>query len=336
MMRTSEEVMTRTDVRKFEPYVEAGPMTDCAGFHVQRLYPTDSQLARVVTNAGQPALSCLIQFIVEPLAVQGGSTKVRLHTRLYDRSRSLVGMWPPIGTEANDPEYPTSESVTISRRAHKPLDLDLVEDFIYDGSEDVFRDEDGQQVTVRKMRDHAYSHHCQTYRPLFAWRWRLTGLPRTVAYKVVWRGQDACWWLLFNFYDIELAEEKSRTALDPFRTYKAADFRRVAEPNKPLSSFFGFQSSRKSFFTNMLVLAAGFGLAYWKLPRWELVRAIYDNTALTTAGLVLGFLVADVAGPWILIRTICGLSRLRPTVLFFTRKVRGLRRHRSQPQGGVE
>jgi hypothetical protein len=111
--------------------------------------------------------------------------------------------------------------------------------------------------------------------------------------------------------------------LDPFREYKAVDFRRISDPDTPLSSFFGFQSSRKSFFTNMLVLGAGFCLAFWTLSRGRIVRAIYDNTALTTASLVLGFLLADVVGPWALIRAICGLSRLKPGKMFITRKVRG-------------
>ena len=129
-------------------------------------------------------------------------------------------------------------------------------------------------------------------------------------------------------YDIELAAETDRAALDPFRRYKTADFRRISDPDKPLSSFFGFQSSRKSFFTNMLVLAIGFSLSYWNLPRWGIFRAIYDNTALTTASLVLGFLMADVVGPWVLVRAICGLSRLRPKTIFQARKVWGLKKRR--------
>jgi hypothetical protein len=306
-------------------------MTDCAGFHVQRFYPQGSQLARVVTNAGKPALSCLLQFVVDPLAVRGGSTRARVHAHMHDRSHLLIGVWPPIERRAalaDDPGSPTPESVALYRHARHPLSLDFLDDFIYDDAEGVFRDEHGQEISVSEMLDHAYRDHCRTYQRLFAWKWRLTGLPRHAAFRIVWRDQDACWWLLFNCYDIELAAEQDRTAIDPFRRYKTVDFRRISDPDKPLSSFFGFQSSRKSFFTNMLILATVFSLAYWKLPRWGILRAIYENTALTTASLVLGFLIADVVGPAILVRVICSLSRIRPRTLFITRKVWGLKKRR--------
>jgi hypothetical protein len=51
------------------------------------------------------------------------------------------------------------------------------------------------------------------------------------------------------------------------------------------------------------------------------MRAVYSNTALSTAALVFGFLLADVLGPWLLISAVCGLSRLRPAVIFLVRKV---------------
>jgi len=88
------------------------------------------------------------------------------------------------------------------------------------------------------------------------------------------------------------------------------------------SHFFGFQSSKKSFLTNMLVVVA-VGLAlYWKGPRNGLFLAIYNNAALTTAAMVFVFLLADTVGPWLLIRMICVLSRWRDAVLFFMRKVK--------------
>ncbi|MGE5230855.1 MAG: hypothetical protein ACM3NS_03890, partial [Deltaproteobacteria bacterium] len=67
------------------------------------------------------------------------------------------------------------------------------------------------------------------------------------------------------------------------------------------SHFFGFQSSQKSFVTNLMVIAAGCVLLYWKGPRVGFLRAVYMNTALTTAALIFGFLMADWLGPWILI-----------------------------------
>jgi len=50
--------------------------------------------------------------------------------------------------------------------------------------------------------------------------------------------------------------------------------------------------------------------AYYVIPRLGLLRAIYANTALSTVALVFGFLMADQAVPFVLIATVCGLSRL--------------------------
>src|SRR3989475_8332054 len=119
-MKTSDEVISRTGIRLLEDYVDLGPMTDCAGFHVQRFYPQGSQLAQVVTNAGEPVLACLLQFIVDPLAVRGGSTRVRVHAHMHDRSHLLIGVWPPIERRTalvDDPHSPTPESVALYRRA---------------------------------------------------------------------------------------------------------------------------------------------------------------------------------------------------------------------------
>jgi hypothetical protein len=131
-------------------------------------------------------------------------------------------------------------------------------------------------------------------------------------------GQDAAMWLLLNFYDVELKDRKLRS---PIHKYTAGEFRRITEQAGERSHFFGFQSSQKSFFTNLIVLAAACVFLYWKGPRGGILHAIYRNPALTTAALVFGFLVADCVGPWLLIRLICLLSRLRLAAGFFTRKV---------------
>src|SRR5207245_6879198 len=104
--------------------------------------------------------------------------------------------------------------------------------------------------------------------------------------------------------------------LNPLHRYRPADFRRATDKPGERSNFFGFQSSQKSFLTNLAAVVAICLLAYWQGPREGLLRAIYDNTALTTAALVFAFLVADTLGPWLLIRTICVLSRFRDAVLF--------------------
>lgn len=215
---------------------------------------------------------------------------------------------------------PTLDSLHRFRRARKPLSLDFVQDYIYDAGDDRFIDDQGRSATPKQMLDHAYEEHCATMRRRFVWRWQFGSATRWVARNAVWRGQDGLLWLLLNFYDVELILKEERQ--DPFHKFKRSEFRRALEKEGERSHFFGFQSSRKSLFTNLVVLALGCAMLYYYAPRDGILRAIYQNNALTTAALVLGFFFADLLGPGLLIIGICGLSRLRPLVLFLIRKVR--------------
>ena len=170
-----------------------------------------------------------------------------------------------------------------------------------------------------------YKKHCRTLRLGFRVRWSMGSAGRLAIRRAVWWGQDAAMWVLFNFYDVELSDKNKKLResgrLSPFHKYKPSDFQRATDKPGERSHFFGFQSSQKSFFSNLLVVSAVCLLLYWKASREGLIRTIYNNTALTTAALVLGFLLADTVGPWLLIRTICALSRFRDAVMFFIRKV---------------
>jgi hypothetical protein len=129
-------------------------------------------------------------------------------------------------------------------------------------------------------------------------------------------------WALFNLYDVELVDERKDRRRDFLYKYKPGDFRRITETLGERSHFFGFQTSRKSFLTNLVAVVAVCLLLYWKAPHDGLPRAIYNNPALTTAALIFAFLLADTLGPLLLILTICSLSRFRDAVLFFIRKVK--------------
>jgi hypothetical protein len=54
---------------------DVSPMLDSAGFYTFRRYPPSSDLARVITRDGRPAVRCYLAFIVQP--PKGGSTVSR-------------------------------------------------------------------------------------------------------------------------------------------------------------------------------------------------------------------------------------------------------------------
>jgi hypothetical protein len=83
------------------------------------------------------------------------------------------------------------------------------------------------------------------------------------------------------------------------------------------SHFFGFQSSKRSLFSNMIVLCLIIVGAYWLLPHAGLLRAIYGNTVLSTVVVVFVFLVVDQLLPRALEGIVWTLCRLRLRALFF-------------------
>jgi len=324
MLRTAQDVIIRSGLKGDPDYEDLSPINDGAGFYVFRRYPTGTTLARVVTNDGRPAVRCYLSLA---LARPGDGGQVR---RVYVRAW-LARRWNPANELAwtgddpyavrqGDPDAPSAASRVLLAKGRKPIPLYDTDSYVYDEREDIFLRDDGSQVTVAQMLDDLYQKHCRTVRLGFRLRWRLGSLGRKVVYWLVWKGQDGAMWLLLTFYDVEVAEVSGSRRRSPFHEYHLSDFHRATEAGER-SHFFGFQSSQKSFFTNLLVVGVLFLVAYWKLPHEGLPRAIYDNTALTTAALVLSFLLADKCGPWVLELTILSLSRLRWATVFLRRKV---------------
>jgi hypothetical protein len=210
------------------------------------------------------------------------------------------------------------------------LSLNFIANYIYDAGDDRFTDDQGRIVTPQQMLDTAFDEHWATTHRRFVWRWRIGSAVRWIARQAVWRAQDALLWLLMTLYDVELALKDELP--DPFHKFRRSEFRRTKEKRdgkkgaeggmEDRSHFFGFQSSRQNLFTNLVVLAGVSALLYRYAPRDGILGTVYRNNALTTAALVLAFFLADLLGPWLLIMGICGLSRLRPLVMFIIRKVK--------------
>jgi hypothetical protein len=326
-LTTPEAVIHRAGLAAHPEYEDVAPMKEDAGFYTFRPYPSDTTLARILTADGRAAVRCYLAFIVEAPAKGSHTSRLILKARLARRwvSGWIVTTGPdPYTPSPGDPNAPTEQSALLLKRARKPIDLDSqdAKGYIYDNGEDKFLDDEGRVVTPLQILEDMFTKHCRTLGLWFRIRWNIGSGARWVVRESVWKSQDVAMWALFNFYDVELVEDKKDMRWSFFYKYKPGDFRRVTDKPNERSHFFGFQSSQKSFFTNLSVVVLAFLLLYWLAPRGGLLRVVYNNTALSTAALVFAFLLADTLGPWLLIRIICGLSRVRDTVLFFIRKVR--------------
>jgi hypothetical protein len=205
------------------------------------------------------------------------------------------------------------------RRARKPISLDFLDDFVYDTGDGRFYDEKGP-TSPKAMLDFVYDYHCRTLRRRFRFKWAILQGLRHGVRTVVWRLQDLCLWLLEHGYDIKPTADDEHKLPSPFRRYKIADFQRFTAPSG--TQFFGFQSSPRSLFSNILVLGAACLVAYFAFKQSNLLRAIYGSTSLTTVALIFVFLVADQTVPFLLKAAVSGLSCMKPHTIFFKTKVK--------------
>ncbi|MBI2215887.1 MAG: hypothetical protein HYU51_01190 [Candidatus Rokubacteria bacterium] len=321
VLATPEQVIARSGVENLPGYFRVIPMTDVAGFAVRRKYPDDVELARVVNRHGESIVTPIIQFFVTRRSSPTGVSPVTLRAWVFPRSRerklfAALHELPP-----DDPDAPTLDSLQRWRRARKPSEVELIGQFVYDADEDRFLDVDGHQVMPAEMLERVYQAHLRTLHTSFVWRQKTESLLHSAARVTVFRVQDGLMWILLNGYDVELA--LAREKISPFHKFKVADFvRSKVEPGGERSEFFGFVSSRNNLVTNLVVVAIVVWLVYRHGPRTRLLRAVYDNDALTTSALLLGFFAADFFGQLVLKALICGFSRLRERVMFLPRWVK--------------
>jgi hypothetical protein len=233
MLSTPQEVIHRAGVMMHPEYEGVSPMSDCAGFYAFRRYPEGTELARLVTNDGRPAVRCYLRFVV--VAPSEGRHVSRVELQAWCRRRLLPDGLFPSRFDPFDglgqPDALTSDSAIAFARIRKPRDLeeDDTEGFIYDNQEAKFFDRDGRETTPLRMLDEIYTRHCRTLRLGFRIRWRIGSASRWVIHKAVWRGQDLAMWALFNLYDVELVDESKARRRDPFYKYRFRDFRRIAD-----------------------------------------------------------------------------------------------------------
>jgi hypothetical protein len=270
MLATPQDVIHRAGILSAPQYEDVLPIDEGVGFYAFRRYPPNTELARIVTSDGRPAVRCYLAFMVYAPTEGGQISRVELRARLAPRWWSdwwFMSRRRSDTAPAGHPDAPSPASAGIFARTRRPIDLDQTDagGLIYDHQEDTFLDENGNAVTPVEVLDQLYTRHCRTLRLRFRIRWNIGSAAGWAIRTAVCKGQDATMWMLFKLYDVELVDDKKRklSFVFPFYKYKPSDFRRITEADER-SHFFGFQSSKKSFFTNLVLVVAVVLFLYWK------------------------------------------------------------------------
>lgn len=310
-LSTPQDVIQAFGVAGLPGYFDVTPYIDAAGFSAKRPYPAGSPPALVIAGNGAPFNTCLIRIVVEPPKTPNGVSRVDGGAELYARcqERHRFGRH-----NFGDPDCPTQATFYQFRSAPRPQHVELTAEFFYDCADGRFYGPQGQ-LTGQQILNLLYNAHCATLgrrARVKAWSSRVW---RNTVRWLVWRGQDICLWLLEHGYDIKPKEDKGSPLGAPFRRYKWTDF--VRSSDEKGTHFFGFQSSKRSLFSNLIVLVFIVAIVYWLLPHAGILRAVYRNTPLSTAFLVFAFLMVDQLVPRLLQGIVWGLCRLRLKDLFF-------------------
>lgn len=310
ILRTPDDVIRAVGTLDPE-YEDVVHYTDAAGFSVKRRYPPETVVGQVTTRQGKPAVVCFLRMVVGSPTAPGGVSRVEISAGPYN-------MWSSgwIGPDPTAHPNLTPDAGNRLRQAPIPVALDFREEFVWDTGEGRFQNENGETVTGEQILDYAYAYHCRTLSRRFRVRYRIQVAIRWLVQQAIWRGQDWCLWLLEHAYEIR---PKGQREGRPFHRYSFDEFERKTD--KDGTQFFGFQTSKRAFFANVVVLTLACILAYYLAPRLGILRAIYANAALTTVALAFGFLMADQLVPLVLKGIVWGLSRLRKRVLSFLVRV---------------
>ncbi len=263
-LNTAEGVIQATGVRDFPDYFDVIPYREGAGFTVKRYYLPNTKPTRVVTAGGQPAVCVLLHFSVEEARAAAGVRAVGVYVRLlcpYGQGRI-----EPFNF--GDPGCPTPESFALLRGMQAPLQLEFNDEFVYDVGEERFYGQDGP-VTPRQILDYAFEFHCRTLRWAFRIRWAVRSAVQRALRRTVWSLHGVFLGILEKGYGIKLRVPPHRWPT-LFPKYTFADFERTG--TSETSHFFGFQSSKGALLANLVVMAGGFFIAYWSLPRSGIIR----------------------------------------------------------------
>ena len=287
-------------------YYDVVPYIDgAAGFSVKRRYAAGSPPAQVVTGRGDPYAVCMTRVVVDAPKTVSGMSRVRADASLFERCQERHR------SDEHDfshPDCPTETTFYPFKHISRPQGVALAGEVFYDCADDRFYGPSGQ-LTGQQIIDDLYRTHCGTLGFIARLKRSTSRAWRELIHHFVWRGQDIALWLLESGYDIKPKEYKGTPLGKPFRVYGWDEFLRSSDEKS--SHFFGFESSKRSLFSNLIVLMLALIFGYWFLPNSGFWRAIYKNTVLSTVAVVFVFLAADQLVPRALQGVVWALCRLR-------------------------
>ncbi len=280
------------------------------GFSIQRAYPDNSKYIPPKKQNRDPDTYALIRFNYSPEKVSNDKPyMVPLSANIGMFSRYISNHFD---FDFNDEECPTEESVMISKRTPKPIELSFFDEYFFDHNKDTIVDHRGKNIKGKDFIDLIYNTHIATVDKFNGQllRWKIESKNKAVSLCRL--AENFFKWLLKTLCGrIFEPEERSRGILGA--EYREEDLKLLKTERIDV---FGYRASKNVIvtFCAILIICYLFTSFIEFSPKWLIT--IGTNNLLSFALAVLTITVLDHVLPKILFKLVNLFIRIQFKILF--------------------
>ncbi len=294
--------------RYFDPVVLR---EDSPGFSIKRNYPTNIRYKPALTKEGKPNDVALLYVVYESNLKEKNKEdkKVPIFIRIIVYSK--YKRHSPLGYDYNDKDCPTKESLRLSKKTSKPVELETSDQYVYDLETSTIKDSKNNEISGEKILDTIFQQHCDTVHFFkgFKLRWKLSS--KYAIIKIL----DALILVLSKVLIVCFG--RNLTANDVFvgslTKYDKNDMQR-AKPED--IDFQGYKSSKNVIITFCFLVVTAFLICHFVNMKIELFEKIAANSFLTICSAVCAIFFLDGIVPRIILFVINCLIGLKAWLTF--------------------
>lgn len=284
------------------------------GFSLKREYPENLRYIPPKTKDGKPDVAALIYVVYEKPSdsEKEKPKKVKIFLNVTPFSKYLSTHWD---YGYNDEGCPTEDSVQKSKTTPKPIALESFDEYVYDHNTNTLRDSKNQKLTGEQILDNLFNEHCNTIH-LFkglALRWKLGSKDKVVKLCdfLVQIGK----WILKTFFGRTFEPKDAFSG--SLKIYLKEDMKLL---KTEVIDVYGYKASKNVIITFASLILIGYIAAYQLSIKSELLHKMMSNNLVMICFALFSLWLLDHAIPFILLKIINGLIRLKIKLAFMKLK----------------
>lgn len=306
--RSADDLKREFGLADHPEFIDFTPFIKDIGFSVQRPYPRQCRYAPPVKKDGTPDTYALLAFRYDPERRSETTPHlVPFTAKISAYSRYVSHHWD---YDFSDPECPTEESVTASKKTPRPVDLAACDQYYFDHKNRGFVDARGMTLSGFDILNGLFEDHLATVDRLsgLVFRWRLSS--RNKAASLCEAARDVVKWLLRCICGRTLEPETIMRGF--WDDYRPEDMKLLKTESIDV---FGYKASKNVIVTFCILLLAGFSIIHWTPLSSTWLSIVVNNSLLAFAFSILLISILDNVLPHIFLWTINGLGNLKRRIM---------------------